>query len=91
MPRKPCSRSTTRKNALAKEDVPQPSSTIPKPQKVDQLQQFVHHEEEGDKVQELKAQLKQAQETIAKLYEENKQLKISISNHMDICEEFMLK
>ena len=39
----------------------------------------------------MKAQLEQAQDTIEKLREGNKEMKISIAGHMDICEYVLFK
>ena len=90
--RKPITRSTTRKLAMAREDVSQPSSSKSEPKKIEETRNIIHHKEKvTEQPEELKAQLQQAQETISKLYKENRQMRITLSYHMYLCQDVLLK
>ena len=77
---------------MEKEDVPEPSSSKSKPKKIEETPNIIHHKERViEQPEELKAQLRQDQVTISKLYEKNRKLKINLLDHMDLYQDVLLK
>ena len=92
IPGKPVTTSTPRKLAITEEGFPQPSSSKSEPKKTKEIPKVIHHKEKTiEQIEELKSQLQQAQQTISNLYEENRQMKVSLSDHMDLCQDVLLK
>lgn len=93
MPINPITKYVAREIVLVSEYLPQTYPRIYEPREANKLQEVMHYKEqrENKQVEELRAQVKEAQETIGKLREENKEMNISIYGHMYVCEDVLFK
>ena len=91
-PRKPMTGSKTKKLAPLSIDTPQIFPKVPVHQETEQFQEITYHEEQDDrKVRRLKSYLKEAQDEIVRLREENKEIKVNFRDHMDLCDDVLTK
>lgn len=90
--RRPMTRYATKKEFFIQEDTPKPSSLKLEYEKIEEIPKVTHHKQKTiELTKDLKSQLKKAQETIAKLLEENRKMRVSISDHMDLYQDALFK